>query len=212
MKAREECRRVAAILEGLDAAPPDESGMEAIAAHLESCPDCGVADAGELLGAVAELAPPLPSEEFFAASADRVMAAVRREPVRIDAGSRSRRAPQVARPGAEPARRRMRLAGTALALAAGVALVVGVSLVDDSPKSNAPVARVETGQPAAVVVSVDGLGAAELAASEDAWLVASSDFFDLEPADTNGSWTVENLSDAELEALEGMFGSAPGLG
>jgi len=228
VSTRDECARVAAVLDRLDDGEPGSAEMESAAAHLESCPQCAIDDADRrMLAAVRDLDASRPPDAFFDESAERIMAAVRAEPAgrRETAppraptrrGERGLFAERPARGRARPAARgRRRLVGTALAIAAGVALLVTVSLVGERPgDSGAPVARVEEEAPVVAVASIDrldALDAADLAAAADAWLVASYDFFELEAADLGPAWDVEDLSDEELEALEAMFGPAPGLG
>ncbi len=221
MSVREECRRVADLLDRFDQTEARAQETDSIAAHLESCPDCGAMDHEEqrALEDVLARGQDVPGDASFEDSASRIMAAVqaepeprRRVPPRRPASRevaqslrRSGRASRAVR--AEP--RRARLSGGVLALAAGVVLLVASVMLTGRPE---PALRVVAVEPAVAVVSVEGIDVRELAASDDAWLVARYDIFDLELGDTGGELAVEELSDDELDALEGAFGSAPSLG
>lgn len=219
MTLRDECRVVAELLARFEAA--DESlravDAETIVGHLESCPECGMAEAAaqRIVEGVRGMEAPLPDDAFFENNAAQIMASVLAEP----AEATHRPAPRVVgigeRAGARsPARapRRMRLVGGALAAAAAIAVFVTGFVLGNHPTSSPGVADVPIGARPTQVVSVEGIEIEELVASDDAWLVASYDIFDLDLADVNGGLQVEDLSDEELDALEGMFGSAPSLG
>lgn len=214
MSARPECRRIAALLERLDGYEHEMAAadIESIAAHLESCAHCGVTEAAseEIADGVRNLDAPIPNEVFFEKTADQIMSAVLAEPAEAPAPT-GRRRPVSRRVRTWP-RRRMVLAGSVAALAAGVALFVTIGGIDDrSREAVGPVAGVS---PAAVpeeIVSVAGIDLDEITSSDDAWLIASYDIFDLEVADEGGTIRVEDMSDDELDALEGVFGSAPSL-
>ncbi len=222
MSAHERCGHVARLLERMDAGEALECDAELVAAHLESCTACGVSSeaARPIVEGVRGLEAGLPDDAFFVASAEQVMSAVRAEPhgPRAPAGAvpglaerRGRATGRAARP---TGRRRTRAAGAIAALAAAVALVASVAMLRDRGGSPPEVASVDT-PPASgrvEVVSVDDIDVDELLESEDAWIIASYDIFDADGAAPSRGWTVEDLSDDELDALEGVFGGAPSRG
>lgn len=219
MTVRDECRVVSELLVRLDAAEEAlaSTDIDVIARHLESCPHCGMADsaAERLLDGVRKIKVALPDDAFFENNASQIMASVLAEPV--DATRRpSGRVVDIGKRAAarSPARapRRKRLAGGALAAAAAIALFATAFVLGDLPGSSPRLADVRTEAVPTKVVSVEEIDIEELVASDDGWLVASYDIFELDFEDVNGGLQVEDLSDDELDALEGMFGSAPSLG
>lgn len=230
MTARDECRRVARLLEELDSgseAAVASADLEAAARHLETCSSCGMTEAGaeSVVEGVRAIELELPDDAFFASSAADIMAAVRAEPAGDSnvvslgrAGAREgRRAVDPGRRAGTPSRTRrsgrVRIAGGVAALAAGVVLFVTAYMLGGGttrPESQTAALSVDASQVA--VVSVDDVDLDEIVSSDDAWLVASYDIFDLDLVDPNAGLDVEDLSDAELDALEGVFGSAPSLG
>lgn len=222
MSAHERCRHVARLLERMDAGEALERDAELVAAHLEACPACGVSSdaARPIVEGVRGLGADLPDDAFFAASAEEILSAVRAEPrsarapsgVALDLAERRARASRAA--SGATGLRRTRVVGTIAALAAGVALVASVTVLRDRGESVPRVASVES--PAAIgpveVVSVDDIDVDELLESEDAWIIASYDIFDAAVAAPSRGWKVEDLSDDELDALEGVFGAAPSRG
>lgn len=222
MSAHERCRHVARLLERIDAGEALERDAELVAAHVESCTACGVPSdvARPIVDGVRGLGAELPDDAFFAASAEQIMSAVRSEPsdARASAGApvdlaerRGRSMRQASRPAG---RGRTRAMGAIAALAAAVALVASVALLRERGGAVPEVASVDAPDASGriEVVSVDDIDVDELLASEDAWIIASYDIFDAEVAAPSRGWRVEDLSDDELDALEGVFGAAPSRG
>lgn len=229
----EQCARLTRLLARMDegyaaagreAAPagallPDEIAWAA--AHLDRCPRCA---------AIADdtMTPPLdalraldaadaPSDAFFAAQRDALMAVIRaapevaslrevlapkRAPVRA-AGHAAERAAGV-RPVVAPGGARQRVV-LWTALAAGVVLLITSALLRTDQDQLAEVISPPTIEVAGLLPAT---GAAALADAEDAWLVASNDSLVVEvPA---GERPLAGLSDDELDEIEGVFVSVPG--
>ena len=202
MTERAECLVATELLQRLcgdEAREPTAEEMERASAHLESCQECGLCEpaSAPLLEEVRNLDAALPTESAFAASAEQIMAAIRAEPeagwltggrwkARVGVAESGRRPSGVSR-GARPASRRRRLVGTVVALAAGIALILVVGPSPDRPLPRLQVAHVDVA-PKIEVVSVGDVDPAELAASQDAWLLASYDIFALDIADSD--WQV----------------------
>jgi len=189
------CRQVDELLARFESGDLAEPDVEVLAAHLETCLSCGALqtrEAADLDRALRTLGEPSPDDAFFRARHAEIMEAVRGE---SRARPALRRAGRASRTERRAGARRVALA----AMAAGVALVIGVLLV----RRDGTGVRVPHDQ----VVSVDEIDAAELADSEDAWLVARDDSFEPPFADAPA---LEDLSDEELEALEALVGSGRG--
>lgn len=203
MTERDACRRVRQTLQRLDqGATVADSVLEDAAAHLGGCPDCGGLETFEtdLRTALHEAPADLPSAADLERDALAIMELVRAEPARL---AEQRAARSRAAFGERRSRRArggfVRWTGAAAALAASLALLL-VEWREEAP--------VIDRRP---VLALDDVDASELAASDDAWLVASYDIFDLQASDVEDVLRVEDLSDDELDALEGMFGSAPNV-
>ncbi len=187
--------------------------MEFAAEHLDSCADCGrLIGVDSILERVPEFGRPLPDDAFFAANAESIMSAVLEEP--LETRSSVRQPVDLAERRARGRRgtaSRVRIVGTITAVAAAVALVASVSMLRDRGGAVPSVASVDPTSRDAVV-SVDGFDVDELITSEDAWIIASYDILDVDVVAPGGTWEVEDLSDEDLDALEGVFGAAPSLG
>ena len=203
MTERDACRRARQTLQRLEqGATVADSVLEDAAAHLGGCPDCGGLETfeTELRTALQEAPAERPSAADLERDALAIMERVRAEPARLAEHRAGRR------PGADGERRSsrtrgsfVRWAGAAAALAACLALLLVEWREDEPVLDRGP------------VLALDDVDASELAASDDAWLVASYDIFDLQASDVEDVLRVEDLSDDELDALEGMFGSAPNV-
>lgn len=205
--------------------------LEWAAAHLDRCTVCSLRDdaaVGALLAALRSTnAAPLPDDTFFAGQRGAIMDVVRAEGA---AGGRTVAATLPTRriPLAWPANRVGRTAA-GLALAAGVVLALAAVLVSQRLRVDERVVRVaapeasqvaaiprepRTGRPDAAAGTADRTAEpsrdpAALAASEDAWLVASSGFLAVERPGPNER-SLRSLSDDELDEIEGVFLSDPG--
>lgn len=224
MRTRDDCRRFAGLLDRMDAgghAEPSAADLESMALHLESCAVCGVADdaSQSVIEGVRDLEAELPGDEFFSSMAGQIMEAVRTEPglgrestVRggLRRGSRASDFAHRSAGRRTPHPRRRRMVGGAAALAAGLALLVTSFLTGGRPSGQQR--EPFSGSTEVASVSVVDIDVDELISSDDAWLIASYDIFDLGMVDSTDQVEVEKMSDSELDALEGIFGAAPSLG
>ncbi|MBM4267786.1 MAG: hypothetical protein FJ144_14445 [Deltaproteobacteria bacterium] len=193
-----DCDLAAELLERYETGALAEAEIVALAAHLESCSACGALDAGAggvLREGLRDLAEPLPDEAFFAARLAATMDAVAEKRVSSLRGPAGRVA-------GEPSRRAA-VVGT---IAAGALLALGaIGLLGRGSRTHELASTAGDESEARVeVVSVDGVDADELAASEDAWLVARYDSLELELA---GDVGLEDLTDDELDVLEDVIGA-----
>ena len=222
MSPTEECRRFAVLLdqfqrEGVpDPVPPE---LEEAFAHFESCDRCGLQNSRtqEILGAVAREKPELPEDQVLSASLDQVMQLIRSDSVALEEAPQRRSSPALAnsrRRGTPiPRARGPRTARIAVgfALAASVAIFVTAFLGSRPFPAGDSVAVREGAVPPAEIVAFEAVGGAELSQSDDAWLLASAPDFGLGFEEEEQGWQVEELSNDELDSLEGLLGSAPGL-
>ena len=222
MSTIEECRRFGALLdqfqrEGVpDPVPPE---LEAAFAHFESCDQCGLQSlrTQEILGAVAREKPGVPDDQVLSTSLDQVMQLIRSDSVAAEATPQRRSSPGLAnsrrRVTSIPRARGPRTAGIAvgLALAASVAIFVTTFLGRSPFPAVDSVAVREANVPPVEIVAVEAIGGAELSQSDDAWLLARAPDFGLGFEEEEQGWQVEELSNDELDSLEGLLGTAPGL-
>jgi hypothetical protein len=226
----ERCRILLARMDDASARRPDDDpsatlgadDLAWLAAHLESCDACApdaalVAALGALL---TDDARATPDEAFFAARRASLLDVIRASDAdRIDGGVVGAGAP-VARIAARPALRA--IAGTGAragrsrhpvrrrsvwrplvpALAAGLAVVVALGmLLSRSPRPETTgVAEVASGDPVAVV---------DAHAADDSWVIVDDDLFEVALSSTSDP-AFDELSDDDLEEIEGVFVPGPG--
>ena len=214
----QECERAAQLFARMDPDPadvPSPDEIEWLAQHLERCTSCSLADAatGLLLASLRSLDDPseTPDEQVFAVRREAILAAIQAEaePERGGAGAQRegrRSGDRAQRVGAaHPYGSARRWLPAVLAFAAGIALVVTVAGLRERQRLARDDAAVRRETPEVVA----GLDVAELADADDAWVLASGEVMTIElPA--SGSRPFGELSDEELDEIEGVFVSVPG--
>lgn len=222
MRDAAECRRVEDLLERFsDIAVPEPvpPELESAMAHFETCERCGLRNAmvGEILDRLGGTSLEAP-EDDLAESLNRVMGAIRAEPTEMATADlqkyRERRDARREVPSSiakRPAQGPGRLVA-GFALAASVAILVTVVWSTLSLRDEDRVAALEMQENAAVALVPENVDIDELAQSEDAWLIASTADLSLGFGERESQWHVEELSNDELDSLEGLWGTTPGLG
>lgn len=178
---------------------------EWVAAHLDACPACSLAGdpaAASLLGALRALGEAdAPDDAFFAERRAAIMARV----LETDAAGRTSRG---RRQGVERAATRRRWMPVALALAAGLALVLATTLRRAPGPERPAVAPQDASE---VEVELPDAGALPDVAAEDVWAAAGDDpLLELATATDRSLRDLRDLTDEELDEIEGLLLSVPG--
>lgn len=194
-----------------------------LAAHLESCGACApdASDVASLGTLLQDDAADLPDAEFFAARRAALLDALEAPDdarvATLDGGVVGAGKPAVrTRPvlraipgtgtragrGPRPVRRRSLWRPLLPALAAGLAVVAALGLLlSRSPRPEGTQVAVVEGGDLVAVVDAD--------AADDTWVIEGSDLFEVALSSTSDP-AVDELSEDELEEIEGVFVPSPG--
>ena len=232
---REECARCRTLLARMDHASArgaDDPGASLgaddlawLAEHLESCDACApdASDVASLGALLRDDAAELPGEAFFADRRASLLDTIRAEDEARGAtldggvvGAGALAARTTTRPalraipgtgaragrGPRPVRRRSVWRPLLPALAAGLAIVVALGmLLSRSPRPETlEVAEVASGDLVAVV---------DADAADDTWVIEGNDLFEVALSSTSDP-ALDELSDDDLEEIEGVFVPSPG--